>query len=124
MPEYLYQHPETYEVKSVFQKVNDEHVYVVDNIKWNRIFTSPQLNTVGTIDPFNKNQFIDKTANTKGNYGDLLDRSRELSEQRKEQRGHDSVLNKYFDDYSKDRKGSRHPNDTRGTKKKGYDVDY
>ena len=100
MPEYLYQHPDTNEIKNVLQGVNDPHVYIENNIKWKRVFTAPQLNTMGTIDPFDKNQFINNTANTKGNYGDLLDRSKELSAQRKEKLGHDPVQNKYFDNYS------------------------
>ena len=124
MPEYLYQHPETNEIKGVIQSVNDPHVYIENNIKWKRVFTAPQLNTVGTIDPFDKNQFINNTANTKGNYGDLLDRSRELSAQRKDRLGYDPVQNKYFDDYSKTRKGLRHPKDARHRDTKGYDVDY
>ena len=124
MPQYLYQHPETQEVKSVVQGVNEPHVYIENNIKWNRVFTAPQLNTVGTIDPFDKNQFINNTANTQGNYGDLLDRSQELSAQRKEKRGYDPVQNKHFDDYAKARKGLRHPKDTRNRSTKGYDVDY
>ena len=124
MPEYLYQHPATNEIKGVIQGVNDPHVYMENNIKWKRVFTAPQLNTVGTLDPFNKNQFINNTANTQGNYGDLMDRSRELSAQRAEKLGHDPVRNEYFDNYSKARRGIKHPDDKRKNKSKGYDVDY
>lgn len=124
MPEYLYQHPETEEVKSVVQGVREEHVYIENDVKWNRIFTAPQLNTVGTLDPFNKNQFINATSNTKGNYGDLLDRSKELSSQRKEKLGHDPVQDKFFNEYSVQRKGRAHPNDNRGRQTKGVDTEY
>ena len=125
MPEYLYQHPETKEVKSVFQGIHDTHVYEEEGIEWIRLFTAPQLNTVGTIDPFDKNQFVNATANTKGNYGDLLDRSKDLSEQRKALRGEDAVQNTFFDNYSKERGGRPHLKDGRKRKvNKGIEVDF
>lgn len=113
MPEYLYQHPTTEKVISVIQGINDEHSYTEDGVEWNRIFTSPQLNTVGTIDPFDQNQFINSTSDTKGTYGDLIDRSKELSEKRKEKLGHDPVLDKHLKNYSEKRGGKAHPNDPR-----------
>ena len=126
MPEYLYQHPESEEYKYIFQGIKDTHEYIDnDNVKWNRIFTSPQLNTVGTIDPFDKNQFINKTSATKGNYGDLMDRSAELSAQRAEKLGSDPIRDKYLNNYAKSRRGLRHSQDERGKKKiKGIDVEF
>jgi hypothetical protein len=50
MPEYLYQHPKTEKIVSIIQSVHDKHEYIDDkNIKWNRIFTAPELNTEGTL---------------------------------------------------------------------------
>jgi len=125
MPEYIYQHPESQEYVSIFQGIHATHEYIDQyGTKWNRIFTTPQLNCVGTIDPFSKNDFVNKTASTKGTYGDLADRSAELSAQRKAQLGYDPVQNKYFDDYSKKRKGVKHPKDKRGNDSQDYKVDY
>ena len=128
MPEYLYQHPQSEEYKYIFLGMEDIHEYVDDDgVEWNRIFTTTQLSavTIGEIDPFDKNDFINKTAQKKGSYGDLLDASRDLGRQRKEKLGYDPVQNKYFDDFSKSRRGLRHPQDKRGHKKiKGIDVEF
>ena len=43
---------------------------------------------------------------------------------RAEQLGYDPVQNKYFDDYSKSRRGIKHPKDTRGNDSKDYSVDF
>ena len=126
MPEYLYQHPASNEYKYVFQGINEVHTYVdEDKVQWKRIFTPPQLSTIGQIDPFNHNDFVNKTAVKKGTYGQLLDESQELSKKREEKLGYDPVKNSFFDNYSKSRRGLRHPNDTRAAKKNsGYDVEF
>jgi hypothetical protein len=111
MPEYLYQHPKNGKVISVIQSIHDKHEYT-DNtgIKWNRVFTAPELNTEGTLKAdCTAQQFSEYTGKRKGNIGDLLDRSAELSEKRKKIMGKDSVKEKYFKDWSKKRKGKRHP---------------
>ena len=41
----------------------------------------------------------------------MWDRSKELSEKRKEKEGRDPVQQQYFKDYSKKRKGVKHPKD-------------
>ena len=67
MPEYIYQHPDSEEYKLILQGINDVHEYIDDEgVKWNRIFTTPQVSTVGSIDPFSQNDFVNKTAQKKG----------------------------------------------------------
>jgi hypothetical protein len=125
MPQYIYQNPNSEEYKLVFQGINDVHEYIDDSgLKWNRVFTTPQVSTVGAIDPFSQNDFVNKTSQKKGSYGDLVDQSKELSAKRAEQLGYDPVQNKYFDDYSKSRRGIKHPKDTRGNDSKDYSVDF
>ena len=54
-------------------------------------------------------EFSEKTKNKRGNLGDLFDQSKELSEARKKMYGKDPVKKKYWDDWSKKRKGKKHP---------------
>lgn len=109
MPLYIYQNPKTKEIKEIHQSVNDVHEYIdKDNVKWNRIFTIPQVNTQGTLDiNCDHKKFAEFTKNKKGTIGDLWDRSRELSEKRKKVYGEDPVKNKYKIESSKKRKNKR-----------------
>jgi hypothetical protein len=111
MPQYLYQNPKTQKVIALTQSVNDTHEYYdEDGIKWDRIFTPPELNTQGSLDMnCTPQQFSDYTKNKKGTIGDLWDRSAELSSKREKVYGKDPVKNKYFKDWSKKRKGKKHP---------------
>jgi|TARA_R110002167_G_scaffold110122_16_gene280463 hypothetical protein len=111
MPEYIFKHPDREEYKAVFFHMNDDKKHIdQDDVEWKRVFTSSQLNTTGAdIDPWNKNQFVEKTGKQKGTYGDLLDRSAELSQKRADQNGGvDPVKQKHFDSYAKKRGGIRH----------------
>ena len=121
MPNYTFKHPEREEYKDVFFHMNDEPKSYTDeeNMEWERIFISPQLNTVGKMDPWDSDAFVNKTRDKKGSYGDLLDASAELSEKRAQERGGvDPVKQKVFDEYSKARGGKKHPNEI---KEKGYE---
>ena len=122
MPIYIYQNPITEEVIEVVQSMSEDHIYFDESgLKWKRVFVGSQLNTNATIDHWSSNDFVNKTANTKGSYGDLMDRSAELSEKRaKENGGVDPVKQNYFNNYSNSRKGTLHPKDPR-KKKKGND---
>jgi hypothetical protein len=109
MPLYTYEHPETGEYIDVVQGMNDEHSYTDDKgVKWKRVYYIPEASIDSNIDPFNNRSFIDKTGNSKGNYGDLMDRSKEMSQKREDKLGYDPVKRKYFDDYSKNRRGIKH----------------
>lgn len=111
MPFYIYEHPKTKKIKEVMQGMNEVHEYVDDKgVKWNRVFTKPQA-AVGTQnDPFNQQQFIDKTGANNGIVGDLWSRAEEMSHKRAAQAGGvDPVREKYLANYKKKRKGKPHP---------------
>ena len=124
MPIYLYEHPETEKVIEIIQSMNDEHIYVdEEGLEWKRVFLSSQLKTEASIDPWSDTDFVEKTRNTKGSYGDMLDRSAELSNKRAEQNGGvDPVKQKYYKDYSKKRGGAKHPQEIKESKKESKNV--
>lgn len=114
MPIYLYQHNKTKQIKEVIQSMNDVHEYHGDkDIKedgWERIYTVPMASVDTNQDPFSQNQFLDITKNKKGTYGNMLDYSNELSEKRSAIIGApDPIKEKYYKDYSKNRRGAKHP---------------
>ena len=112
MPLYTYEHPETEETIDVIQGMNDEHKYIdEDGVKWKRVFYSPEASIDSSIDPFSAQSFRDKTDSTKGTMGDIMDKSKELSQKRKDKLGYDPVQQKYFQNYSKKRRGIKHPLD-------------
>ena len=84
------------------------HNATVENgIKWNRVFSSPNAALDLNADPFSSKGFVEKT-NSKGTMGDLMSRSQEMSEKRKNKLGYDPVQKKYFQEYSKKRRGIKH----------------
>ena len=111
MPLYTYINPKTKQTIDLVQSVHDEHIYIDKNgLKWDRVFTAPEVNTHGTLKAETTDkQFSEYTKNQKGTLGDLWDRSSELSEKRKKVYGQDPVKNKYYKDWSKKRKGKVHP---------------
>ena len=115
MPIYIYQNPKTEEYIEILQGMNDDHVYFDESgLEWKRIFTTPNMAMDLENDPFNENQFLEKTKNA-GTMGDMWDRSAEMSSKRAEKAGGIDPLRKdYFKKYSKDRGGSRHLKDLEG----------
>ena len=113
MPIYVFQHPTTREYKEVVQGINSKHIYIDEyGVHWERVFTSPQLNTEGSLDAnCSEKQFLAFTKNKKDKIGDLWDRSRELSEKRKKIYGQDPIKKEYYRNWSKARKGKKHPKD-------------
>lgn len=98
---YIYQHPDSGEIREINQAMNDVHEFVDEfGVKWNRVFTIPNAAVDSKIDPFSSRAFLDKTKQ-KGKVGDLIDRSKELSEKRKDKLGYDPVLKKEVDKYKK-----------------------
>lgn len=79
MPQYEFESETTGETVIIIQGMNEEHSYAGPGGPWKRVFSVPQAAI--TTDPFNQRHFMEKTANG-GNYGDLLDLSREMSEAR------------------------------------------
>lgn len=96
--------------------MNDEHVYFEGGVQWNRVYTLPNVVIDANPNPMSNSKFVNDLSTKKGNVGDLLDRSKELSEKRaKMNGGRDPIQDKWFDDYKKKRKGKAHPADNRNT---------
>ena len=113
MPIYSFENPESGEILDLFFNMDEDKKYTDESgTEWRRIYGSPQLNTLGSIDPWNSDDFVNKTSSTKGSMGDLMDRSKELSNKRaSENNGVDPVKQQYFKNYSKKRKGAKHMDD-------------
>jgi hypothetical protein len=111
MPIYLFKNPNTGKIKEIVQRMSENHIYSEDGVEWERIFTIPQASIDTQFDAFSENSFRDKTSNKRETLGDLMDRSKELSEKRKDIAGADPVQQKFFEDYSKTRKGKKHIKD-------------
>ena len=114
MPIYLYQHSKTKEIREVIQSMNDVHEYYGDESEpengWERIYTVPTASIDTKQDPFSQNQFLDVTKSKKGTYGNMLDYSKELSERRASiVGGADPIKEEYYKQYSKNRRGAKHP---------------
>ena len=128
MPIYIYKHPESEQYEEVFQGMNDKHVYFdSDGLEWKRVFTIPNASIDSRIDPNSSKEFIEKTANKKGSFGDVMDFSKELSQMRSESNGGvDPVKEKYFSDYAKKRNGAKHFDEvkSKGYESKNVKVDY
>ncbi|HBX65816.1 MAG TPA: hypothetical protein DEG32_06555 [Balneolaceae bacterium] len=127
MPIYVYKHPEQEEYREVFQGMNDEHVYSEGGVEWQRVFLSPNASVSASIDPFNRQQYIDATYQKKGTVGDMMDLSAELSAKRAEKTGgKDPIKEKFYDNYAKERGGAEHPQRIReqGYESKNVKVDY
>ena len=108
--------------------MNDDHVFVdEDGTKWNRVWYPLELNTSGEVDPWSRDDFVNKTGNDKGTIGDLLDRSTEMSQKRADQCGGvDPVKEKYYKDYAKKRGGTPHPHKTKrkSVDNKNFRIDF
>lgn len=110
MPLYLYENPETGEVKEIFQGMNEKHQYSENGVEWERVFLAPNAFVKDSpVDPDNPNSFMRVTDGKKGAIGDLMDRSAELSEKRKERYGEDPVKKAADEKWSRERKGRKLP---------------
>ena len=127
MPIYLYRNKHTNEVREIFQDMNSVHEYHGENGKedfWQRVYTTSFLHTDASIDPFNAKDFMKKTADKKGTIGDIMDKSAELSEKRAQIAGEDPIKKKYFENYSRERKGAKHPKEQTSYEDKYVKVDF
>jgi len=125
MPIYVYKHPTEEVYEEVLQGMNDPHTFSKDGVEWQRVFLPPNAAISSNSDPFNSNSFLEKTANMKGTFGDMMDYSSELSQKRAEKAGGvDPVKKKHFERYEKE-VGKKHPSD-KATKfeNKSIKIDY
>jgi hypothetical protein len=106
MPNYIFRNIKTGENKEFFFHMNDSKNPGAD---WERVFTTSAIGVDGKIDAFSKKEFVAKTGSKTMTQGDYWNLSAELSQKRKSQAGTDPVLNKYYDSWSKKRKGKLHP---------------
>ena len=119
MPTYLFKNPETNEVKEVVQRMSEKHTYSEGGVEWIRIWTIPRAIVDGKMDVWSTKEFVEKTGRMKGSVGDIWDLSREASEKRQQEvGGKDPIKEKYFNDYSANRKGKKHPQDHRSKKER------
>lgn len=112
MPLYDFQNPKTGEIKEICLLMKEDKVFVdEEGTEWKRLFSIPNTAMDTEIDPYSSSDFKKATENKKGTYGDMLDRSKELSEKRASKDGKDPVQQKYFKNWSKTRSGQKHPMD-------------
>ena len=115
MPIYTFEHPETGEIIDVIQPMNEKHEYVDKyGLKYNRVYYSPNMAIDSQFDAFSSKDFAEKTRNKKGTIGDLLNKSKELSEKRGGS-GSDPVLKNFYSSYQKDN-GVKHSNEIKSEK--------
>lgn len=107
---YLYQHPKTKKIVEVIQRMTEPHVYSEDGIEFNRIFTIPNPSFDTKINPFSSKEFSSKMGRKKGKLDDMYREAEELSQIRKDKAGKDPIQEKYYSDWSKKRRGKKHPN--------------
>ena len=125
MPIYIYRHPDEEKYIEVLQTMSQDHIYFdSDGLEWKRVFTVPNASIDSQIDPYSKKDFVDKTANKKGTFGDMMDHSKEMSQMRAESNGGvDPVKEKYYKDYSSKRKGAKHFDEIKSKSKNNKQVD-
>jgi len=110
MPIYVYKHPEKEEYEEIIQTMNEPHTFSREGVEWERVFLAPNAAISASDDPFNGNNYVEKTANMKGTVGDLLDYSAELSQKRADLNGGvDPVKQKALQNYSEKTGGKEHP---------------
>ena len=116
---YNFIHETTGETKEVEMPMSDYKPYKGEDGQdegWKRVYDSPQVNignyVAKKVDPWDNKQFVNRTGNMKGTYGDLQDYSSQMSEQRAKESvtGEDPVKRKHFDKYQK-KTGKKHLED-------------
>ena len=108
---YLFENPATGEIKEIYQSINDKHEYSEGKVTFKRVFTTSQLSNNTQIDPYSMKEFTGKSRDKNYTYGEMIDRSGELSEKRASKDGKDKLKEAYFENYAKRRRGIRHTND-------------
>jgi hypothetical protein len=107
MPEYQFSNPQDPgDIISLFLSVNDVHEYILAGVKWDRVWTVPQISMDVKSDPFNPKQFLDKTSKG-GTLGDIWDRASDLSEARAERMGGVDLLKAEADKKYSDARGGK-----------------
>lgn len=108
MPIYSYKNPKTGKIVEVIQTMKEDHIYSENGVEFERVFSSPNASIDTKINPFSSKDFSAKLSNKKETIGSMWDRSRELSDKRTQKEGLDAVKEKYYENYSKKRRGKKH----------------
>ncbi len=113
------------EVPSIGSLITDE-----DGVVWRRVATKPQASFDTKADPYSAKDYVKATAK-RGTIGDLHDRAAEAAAKRADKEGKegDPVQNAFYENYSKRRKGKKHPQQAReeaakSLKDRGIRVDF
>src|SRR5579859_7070643 len=112
MPLYQFINEKTGQIIDKVMSMNEDHKYIDETgYEWTRIWTIPQSSIDTVWNPDNPNDFIEKSGKKVGTLGDIMDKSAELSEARKQQHGNeDPIKRKHWDDYRALR-GKDHPDE-------------
>ena len=126
MPLYQYINDNTGETIEIIQGINDVHEYFDESgWQWRRVFTAPQVSTIGKFDAWKPRDFVEKTGNMKGTVNDLWQKSEELSQERAEKNdGVDPIKQKKLDNFKK-QTGKKHMSEYGKTiKNKNVTIEY
>ena len=125
MPIYLFQHPSTEETIEIIQGMNEDHSYTdAHGTKWNRLFTTPNASFDTQVDPFSSSDYLKATENKQGTVGDLMDYSKDLSQERAAKNGGvDPIAEKFYSDHEKNT-GKKHPTKAKTYESKNVKVEY
>jgi len=134
MPLDLFRNTETGAVHEVIYHMNDKKDYRGPTGKdskgvWARVWTKPLMAIDAVkMDPYSTKDFL-RATNKRGTLGDMYDRSAEWSEKRAMKDGTDPIKQKWYANYSKKRKGRKHPQQLREEshkvlESKGIKVDW
>lgn len=115
MPIYTFENPNSGEIVEVMQAMNDKHIYIDESgLKYRRLYSSPNMAIDSQFDAFSSKDFAEKTRSKKGTIGDLINKSKELSEKRGGN-ANDPVLKNFYSSYQKDN-GVKHSSEIKSEK--------
>jgi hypothetical protein len=128
---YLFYNTETDEYREVEMSMKEYAPYRGKNGNedcWERVYDTPQISmgnsTAKKVNPYSQKEFVERTGKMKGNFGDMFDYSKELSDRRaKDHGGVDPVKEKYFRNYEK-KTGKKHLADKKPYESKNVRIDY
>ena len=128
---YLFHNKETDEYREVEMRMKDYAPYLGENSDedcWERVYEIPQISmgnsTSKTVNPYSQNEFVERTGKMKGNFGNMLDYSKELSEKRAADHGGvDPVKKKHFKEYER-KTGKKHLADKKSYESKNVKIDF
>ena len=128
---YLFYNTKTEEYREIQMSMKDYAPYCGENGDedyWERVNDAPQISignsTAKRVDPYNQKEFVERTGKMKGNFGNMIDYSKELSDKRaKDHGGVDPVKQKYFRNYEK-KTGKKHLADKKSNESKNVKIEY